>query len=146
MIDSMKDKLNRFMAGRYGADDLAKFMLGSAVVLMLINIFLGIPILNTLVLVILILVYVRMFSRNIQKRYQENLKYLSMKQRFFAFFKADPKTKAGSGTKSDSKTQEKKNYHIYKCPNCGQKIRIPKGKGKIMITCPKCKHEFQKKS
>ena len=142
----MKDKLNQFMAGRYGADDLAKFMLGSAVVLMLINIFLGIPILNTLVLVILILVYVRMFSRNIQKRYQENLKYLRMKQRFFAFFKADPKTKTGSGTKAGSKTQEKKNYHIYKCPNCGQKIRIPKGKGKIMITCPKCKHEFQKKS
>ena len=123
------------MAGRYGADDLSKFMLGSGVALMILTLFLRIPILNTLVVVILALVYVRMFSRNIQKRYDENQKYLSLKQRFLGFFKADP-----------AKAQENKMYHIYRCPNCKQKIRVPRGKGKIVITCPKCKHEFQKKS
>ena len=131
----MKEKFYQFMAGRYGTDDLSKFMLGSAVALMVLNIFLRIRVLNTLVVVILALVYVRMFSRNIQKRYQENLKYIGLKQRFLGFFRADP-----------AKAQQQKMYHIYRCPNCKQKIRIPKGKGKIMITCPKCRHEFQKKS
>lgn len=123
------------MAGRYGTDDLSKFMLASAVVLMVLNIFLRIPLLNSLVVIILALVYVRMFSRNIQKRYQENLKYIELKQRFIGFFKADQK----SASKDSA-------YHIYRCPKCRQKIRIPKGRGKIVITCPKCKHEFQKKS
>ena len=131
----MKDRFYQFMAGRYGTDDLSKFMLGSAVVLMVINIFLRIPVLNSLVVIVLALVYVRMFSKNIQKRYQENLKYLEYKQRFFGFFKADNRS-----------AEEKQAYHIYRCPKCRQKIRIPKGRGKIVITCPKCRHEFQKKS
>lgn len=123
------------MIGRYGTDDLSKFMLGSAVGLMLINLIVRIRLFNTLVLLLLILVYVRMFSKNIQKRYQENLKYLDYQNRFFRIFRKQKQT-----------AQDLKTNHIYKCPNCKQKIRIPRGKGKIVITCPKCKTEFTKKS
>ena len=131
----MRDRFNRFMTGRYGADALSNFMLGSAVVIMLLNLVLRIPLLNTLILVIFVLIYIRMFSRNIQKRYQENMKFLQLKNRFMGKFQ-----------KNKRNVEQMKNYHIYRCPGCNQKIRIPRGKGKIMITCPKCGKEFQKKS
>ena len=131
----MKDKLNQFMAGRYGTDELSKYMLGAAVAIMLLNLLLRIPLLNTLVVVIFVLIYVRMFSRDIQKRYAENQKFLALKSRFL-----------GNVDKKKQNVEQMKTYHIYRCPNCSQKIRIPRGKGKIMITCPKCGHEFQKKS
>ncbi len=131
----MKEKFNQFMAGRYGVDDFSRFMLGAAVVIMLLNLILRIPFLNTLVLVIFILIYVRMFSKNIQKRYDENMKFLQQKNKVLGIFNKNKRT-----------VEQMKTYHIYKCPNCSQKIRIPRGKGKIMITCPKCGHEFQKKS
>ena len=131
----MKDKLNQFMAGRYGTDALSKYMLGAAVAIMLLNLLLRIPLLNTLVVVIFVLIYVRMFSRDIQKRYAENQKFLALKSRFL-----------GNVDKKKQNVEQMKTYHIYRCPNCSQKIRIPRGKGKIMITCPKCGHEFQKKS
>ena len=132
---SLKDRFYRFMQGRYGTDDLSKFMLGAAVAVMLLNLFLRIHLLNTLVVVLLVLVYVRMFSTNIQKRYAENMKFLAMKDRLKGSFAAN---RSGA---EDSAT-----HHIYRCPKCGQKIRVPKGKGMIVITCPKCSHEFRKRS
>ena len=131
----MKDKLNRFMEGRYGADELSKVMMFAAVAVMVINLFLRLEILNIVVVALIVLIYLRMFSRNIQKRYEESCKYYALKQKVLGFFGKQKRTAA------DLKTN-----HIYKCPSCGQKIRIPRGRGKIIITCPKCRHEFEKKS
>ncbi len=132
----MKEKLQRFMAGRYGVDALNKFLLGASVVLLVCSMFVrrG-TMLYSFALLLLLICYVRMFSRNIQARYQENIKFYNMKNKFFGFFK-----------KQKSYMEQRKTYHIYKCPTCKQKIRIPKGKGKIAITCPKCKTEFIKNS
>ena len=80
-------------------------------------------------------VYFRMFSKNIQKRYEENMKYLQLKRQVMGRFEKEKRMIA-----------DRKVNHIYKCPTCKQKIRIPKGKGKICITCPKCGTEFTKKS
>ena len=102
---------------------------------MVLNLFLRIGLLNTLVLVLLVYVYFRMFSRNIQKRYEENVKYLQMKGRIVSVFQKEKRM-----------AQDRKVNHIYKCPSCKQKIRVPRGKGKICITCPKCRTEFTKKS
>ncbi len=114
----MREKFQRFMYGRYGVDALGKFMIGAALVLCVLNMFLRSTLISTLTWALLIYSYYRMFSRNIQKRYNENVKFLNLKKR--------------------------KTHHIYKCPTCKQKIRIPRGKGRICITCPKCKTEFTK--
>ncbi len=131
----MKERFMRFMSGRYGTDDFSKFILGASLVLMVLNLFLRFRFLNTVILLLLVYVYFRMFSKNIQKRYQENAKYLQAKERVASVFQKEKRI-----------AQDRKTHHIYKCPNCKQKIRVPKGKGKICITCPKCKTEFTKKS
>lgn len=131
----MRDKFMRFMMGRYGTDEFSKFLLGFAVALMVLNLFVRIGLLNTLVMVLLVYVYFRMFSKNIQKRYEENMKYLQLRGKVFQRFEKEKRMAA-----------DRKVNHIYKCPTCKQKIRVPKGKGKICITCPKCRTEFTKKS
>ena len=131
----MKEKFNRFMAGRYGADELSRVMMFAAVALMLINLFVRLEILNIVVVALIVIIYLRMFSKNIQKRYEENCKYYALKQKVLAFF-----------SKQKNTAQDLKTNHIWKCPGCGQKIRIPRGRGKIIVTCPKCRHEFEKKS
>ena len=131
----MKEKFYRFMIGRYGTDALSKFMMGVAVAVMLVNLFIRSEILNIVVAGILVLVYMRVFSTNIQKRYNENVKYLTYQNRVTGYF-----------LKQKRMLEDRRVNHIYRCPGCGQKIRIPRGKGRIMITCPKCRREFQKKS
>jgi DNA-directed RNA polymerase subunit RPC12/RpoP len=86
-------------------------------------------------LILLGICYFRMFSKNYSQRSAENQKYLEMTRGI--------RTKL---TKAKNRIVQSKDYHIYKCPTCGQKIRIPRGKGRICITCPKCRHEFEKKS
>ena len=130
----MRRWLEEFMRGRYGVDDLSRFLLGAAVAVMILNLFLRIPLLNTLVIVIFGWIYFRMLSRQYGKRSAENQKFLSLWGKVTGF-------RNGVGLRSDFKT-----HHIYRCPSCGQKIRVPRGKGKIAITCPKCRHEFIKRS
>ena len=127
------------MIGRYGMDQLGQFMVWAVLVLIVINLFVraSLPstILDTLELVGLITMYFRMFSKNVGKRYQENQVFLRM--RFYV-------TEYWRKVKF-SFTQGRK-YRIFKCPNCGQKIRIPRGHGKGSIHCPKCKTDFIKKT
>ena len=131
----MREKIQRFMYGRYGVDDLSKFMLYITLGLCIITIFFRNPILNAILLVGLILVYFRIFSKNHQKRYQENLQFLKIKDKVVHFFHREKNI-----------VEQRKIYRIYTCPSCKQKIRIPKGKGKVCVTCPKCSTEFVKRS
>lgn len=135
----MKEKFARFMAGRYGTDRLNQFMLIVLLVCAVINFFVRnghvSVVLTSWEILLIILIYVRMFSRNISKRYAENEKYLSLENKVRRFF----------GQKKYI-AQQRKDYHIYNCPECKQKIRVPRGKGKISIRCPKCGKEFVKNS
>lgn len=135
----MKEKIRRFMAGRYGNDKLNQFMmavfLGCAVLNLFVRNAYVSTVLNSWECLLILLVYIRMFSRNISKRYAENQKYLALENRLRRFW----------GQKRYL-IQQRKEYHIYKCPGCKQKIRIPRGKGKISIRCPKCGEEFIKNS
>ena len=136
----MKDKFYRFMQGRYGVDQFAKFTMGVALVSIVLAIFVNTgssagSLLDMLGLVAIVYTYFRIFSRNISKRAQENQKYLSatakLRQRL---------------NKEKNMMEQRKDYHIYTCPSCGQKVRIPRGKGKIEISCPKCHSKFVKRS
>lgn len=131
----MREKFARFMSGRYGADQLSRFMVTAALVIMVINLFLGWGILSILVLALLVLCYFRMFSRNYQKRYEENLRYTQATAKYRYWL-----------SKQKDLWKQRKVYHIYRCPSCKQKVRVPRGKGKIIVTCPKCHTEFQKRS
>ena len=137
----MRDKFNKFMQGRYGVDDLSRFTMGVALVLIILAMFANIfsrtvgSTLDILGVAAIVYAYIRIFSRNIQQRYAENQKFLQMTSKFrFRFHKEKDLMK------------QRKTHHIYSCPGCGQKIRIPKGKGKIEIECPKCHTKFVKRS
>ena len=135
----MKEKFIRFMQGRYGVDQLSKFTMGVALVSIILAMFTRRSYLGSLLdmvgLFAIVYTYFRIFSRNIQKRYRENQKYLSMTSKLRNRFQREK-----------NMMEQRKTHHIYSCPGCGQKIRIPRGKGKIEIKCPKCGTKFVKKS
>lgn len=131
----MKAWLQRFMYGRYGADQLNMALMILFLVIALTTPFLKNNLPLILNLVLLVLIYFRMFSRNISKRYAENQKFLKFWNPIRNKFRFTMKH-----------TKERKDYRFYKCPSCKQKVRVPKGRGEITITCPKCHTKFDKRT
>lgn len=132
----MKEKFIRFMQGRYGTDAFSKFLLLVTILLFVLSLFIKAHnIFYILGLMLLGYCYFRMFSRNISKRYQENMLYLKYQNKVMGKLK-----------RFKSESAQRKTHHIYRCPQCRQKIRVPRGRGKIAIRCPKCNIEFIKKS
>jgi len=86
-------------------------------------------------MIALVLGYFRIFSRNIGKRYEENQKFLNWRYKIVC-----------KKSKIMASIKDRRANSIFNCPNCQQKIRVPKGKGKISIKCPKCRIEFVKKT
>lgn len=120
--------LQRFMMGRYGTDKLNTVILGTGVVIALISVFLtkapGLAlILTTISYGLMFWAIFRCFSRNTYKRYRENRRFLMILDRV--------------------KDREHKHFD---CPKCHQPVRVPRGKGKIAITCPKCREKFIRKT
>ena len=129
------------MQGRYGVDDFSRFIMGVALTLIILTMVVTMfnrnvgSILDFLGIAAIVYAYFRIFFRNIQQRYAENQKYLQMTSKFRLRF-----------NKEKNLMKQRKTHHIYSCPGCGQKIRIPRGKGKIEIECPKCHTKFVKRS
>ena len=119
--------LRRFMEGRYGTDKLNSAILGFALVMVILALFIPNPLVN---LILHGISYALMFwsifrtlSRNTYKRYQENRNFLKCVDRV-----------------------RDRNHRYYDCPKCRQTVRVPRGKGKIAITCPRCREKFVRKS
>ena len=123
------------MQGRYGQDAFTRFLLGAMLACVALNLLVGSRFLSIMAWALLVYAYFRLFSRNHAARYAENQRYLNATAKLRYWFDQQKRLK-----------EERKYHHIYVCPKCRQKIRIPKGKGKIMVRCPKCRHEFQKRS
>ena len=130
----MREKLNRFMMGRYGNDQMNRTLLILGLIFFVFSMF-GNGVFYILGLACLLYVYFRFLSKNIYKRSAENSKYLQYEYRIMKFFSA-----------LKQNLQQRKTHHIYRCPSCKQKIRIPRGKGRIEISCPKCRQQFVRKS
>ena len=117
----------KFMMGRYGTDKLNTAILTVGVIVILATIFVASPAVDlALTLVsygLMIWAMCRTFSRNTYKRYQENRKFLMLLDRI-----------------------KDREHRYFSCPRCRQPVRVPKGKGKIAITCPKCREKFIKKT
>lgn len=126
------DAIRRFMQGRYGSDALTLFLMCVGIGLNIVSMF--VPFVSFLALAIFVFAVWRMLSRNIYARQKENAAYLRSWQRVKSFF-------SGLGPRADAKT-----HKHYKCPECRQEVRVPRGKGKILITCPRCGKKFEKKT
>ena len=119
--------LRTFMVGRYGTDKLNMVILSAGLAACLVSAFVDSVKVNLLLTGVsyglMIWALYRSFSRNTYKRYQENRKFLQFFDRL-----------------------KDREHRYYDCPKCRQVVRVPRGKGKIAITCPKCKERFIKKT
>ena len=134
-FQKMKTGFQRFMQGRNGMDEFGQALNIGVLVLLVISIFTRWTVLYILALALMIYMYFRVFSRNTPKRYAENQKFRNMRYDF-----------AVKKNNMKKEWQQRKIYRFFRCPMCKQKVRVPKGRGKICITCPKCKAEFVKHS
>ena len=127
--------LKKFMAGRYGGDQLSLTLLGISIFISILASILHSQVLAIVYIIPLGSVLYRMFSKDIAKHYQENMKFLNKWNSI--------KRKVNNKIQH---IKSLKHYKYYKCSNCKQTLRVPRGKGKISITCPKCKTVMIKKS
>lgn len=132
---TLKEKFMRFMYGRYGVDTLGKYSLGAGLATMVLSIVFDSYTLSLLSWFFIILTYFRTFSRNLYKRSSENQTFLNKTYKLRTWF-----------GKQKNMMAQRKTHHIYRCPGCKQKIRVPRGKGRIEIRCPKCHTTFIKNS
>ncbi len=123
----LRNRLRQFMMGRYGTDKLNMVILCAGLIASVVGMFIHFAPVN---LILTLVSYglmgwaiFRTLSRNTYKRYQENRKYLMFLQRI-----------------------KDREHRYYDCPRCRQQVRVPRGKGKISISCPKCKEKFIRKT
>lgn len=121
----------RFLQGRYGVDELFYVMSVIYIFLMLINVFFRSWILYILGIAAFLLTFYRVLSRNVQKRYAENLKLLKFAGSIKGWF-------AGRITR----LRQNKSYCFKRCPNCGKVLRLPRVKGRHSTHCPSCYADF----
>ena len=119
--------LRRFMEGRYGSDKLNNVILGAAMVTVILALFIRNPLVNLIAhgvaYALMFWSIFRTLSRNTYKRYRENRKFLQFFDRL-----------------------KDRDHRYFDCPKCRQMVRVPRGKGKISITCPRCREKFVRKS
>lgn len=130
----MKEKLYQFMQGRYGIDQLNSFLIIVSIICFVINIFIGSMIIRIVAYSAWFYIIFRMFSKNIYVRSMENEKYLNLFSPLSRYLKLK------------LMNQQEPTHKHFVCPKCKQMVRVPKGHGKIIITCPNCKNKFEKRS
>ncbi len=125
----------KYMTGRYGGDQLSLYLLGLSLLTTILGSIAKIPILIQLSYIPMIFAFYRFFSKDIEKRRMENYKFAIFISPLYAKFK-----------KTQTRFKATKTHKYFKCPQCKGMLRVPKSRGKILVTCPKCKARFNKKT
>lgn len=128
-------KLMFYMKGRYGYDELSKALILLGLVLSIFSNFTGGIILNLLALASIAYGGLRVLSKEKGNRRKELQQYIKLKQ-----------TVTSSYRTYRNRWVQRKAFKITKCPSCSQKIRIPRGRKKVRVTCPSCQNKFIKKT
>ena len=130
------NRIQSFLMGRNGPDALSKATSVLACVLLIISMFthgVASNILWILALLALVVSYFRMFSRNLERRRQENRRFLERTAPI-----------ARKLRQLRMRRQQRNIYSFFKCPACGTVLRVPKGKGRVRVTCKACGHKFER--
>ncbi len=130
-MDKWKRKFENFMQGRNGVDELGQFLTLTSVIVLLLGALVRNFLLSLLACALLIYAYFRVFSKKLSKRQEENRTYLA--EREHIRFKLQTKKLHLS---------MRKTHRYFKCKKCKKKLRVPRGKGKIEVTCPHCGEKF----
>ena len=128
-------KVQEWFRGRQGPDDLANFIVYVCLILVIINLFVNATWLSLVACVLLAYAIFRMCSKNLPARMKENAAFLKALGPLRPWYQHPKEAFA-----------EAKQYKHVKCKECGQRLRVPRGKGKIRVTCTKCRAKFEIKS
>ena len=130
----IRNAIQRFMYGRYGNDQLNLFLMGLYLLLYLVYLFTRFDLFYVAGFALLAWSLFRMLSHNTERRRSENARFLRSAGPFLNWLRL-------------RRTIRRDKEHIYfKCPNCGQHLRVPRGRGNITVTCRSCGASFQEKS
>ena len=134
ILQKIRAGLQKFMAGRNGADELSMALMITGVVLSLLSSIFRLGILYWLSLAVYIYALFRMLSRNTVKRAAENNAFLRLWQ-----------GKSASVRQAFNRVRNMKKFKYFKCPECKSWLRLPRGVGEVTVTCGKCRHAFKQK-
>lgn len=138
---NFSERLGRWMQGRNGTDELSGVVVGVAAVLVVLNLILNTVWMSWLALVLLAYALWRSFSRQIGQRQKENEAFLQL----IAPLRRLGREAQAQGSVRDA-AREMRTYRHLSCPSCGQRVRVPRGKGRIRVRCPSCGASFETKS
>ena len=134
-LTNLNYKFHTFMRGRYGMDILSHFASICALIFLILSSLFGIGAFYFIALALLFIAYYRCFSKKIDKRGRELCAYLKYKNKVKGYFLRRKKM-----------FDDRKTHKFFKCKHCGTYSRVPRGKGKIKITCSVCKNTMTKRT
>ena len=134
-LQRLEYKMSAFMYGRYGNDELTKFLMITALILMVVSWLPNLGLVYFVALALMVWSLIRSFSRNFEKRRREREHYLKLRKPIVDFFKL-----------SKNKWRDRKTHVYFKCKKCKAVLRVPKGKGSIVVICTRCKDRIEKET
>ena len=131
----MKEKVYRFMSGRNGPDQLTRALTVLALAVLVLNLFVRSAVLNIVWLAIMAYAYYRMFSRNLARRREENGRFLQWQYKTVSAVRG-----------WWDRLRQRRDYAFFRCPECRAMLRVPRGKGRVRVTCRKCGSAFERRT